>query len=304
MPFFSVIIPLYNKEQFIENTLRSVLAQTFTDFEVIIVNDGSTDQSGQKVSAFTDERIRYVSKSNEGVSATRNHGISLAATDFITFLDADDYWYPEFLKTMKNNISDFPDQKVFSAAVEIETPKTILPAVYSIEGTNENQVVDYFESSEIVTSICTSCAVFHKSVFDKSGVFDMAMNNSEDIDLWMRIGLDFPVVFSRKILARYVYDPQSLSRNQNVNIDFSKFSNQEKHPGLKRFLDLNRFSLAIKSKVNGDDKNYRSFRNDIDRKNLSLKKKILLSLPGFLLKKLIRFREKMADMGLADTVFK
>uniref|UniRef100_A0A4W5LYG6 Glycosyltransferase 2-like domain-containing protein n=1 Tax=Hucho hucho TaxID=62062 RepID=A0A4W5LYG6_9TELE len=100
MSFFSVIIPLYNKECFIENTLKSVLSQTFTAFEVIIINDGSTDKSEEKALQFKDSRIRYYSKENGGVSTARNFGIDKAKSVYITFIDADDYWYPTFLESI------------------------------------------------------------------------------------------------------------------------------------------------------------------------------------------------------------
>ena len=126
MPFFTVIIPLYNKENFIENTLKSVLNQNFTDFEVIIINDGSTDKSEEKVFRFKDSRILYFLKSNEGVSATRNFGIEKANAQYIAFIDADDYWYPDFLQEMYRYITLFPEQKVFSSAIETETLKKII----------------------------------------------------------------------------------------------------------------------------------------------------------------------------------
>jgi glycosyltransferase involved in cell wall biosynthesis len=84
MPFFSVVIPLYNKENFIKNTLDSVLSQTFTDFEVLIVNDGSTDSSVEIIKKFTDPRISYFSKENQGVSSARNYGVEKANTKLIT----------------------------------------------------------------------------------------------------------------------------------------------------------------------------------------------------------------------------
>ncbi|MET0760417.1 MAG: glycosyltransferase family 2 protein [Flavobacterium sp.] len=308
MPFFSVIIPLYNKEKFVENTLKSVLSQTFSDFEIIIVNDGSTDQSEQKVQQFQDSRIRYHSKKNEGVSVARNLGISLAQSDYITFIDADDYWCPDFLETMFENINRFREQSVFSAAIEIETSKNVFPAQYSIRKTKDYELVNYFNASSKETVICTSCAVFHKNVFEKTGVFDVDIKSGQDTDLWIRIGLVYPVLFSWKILARYVFDINSLSKNKiytNTKINFSKFSTLEKtNMDLKKFLDLNRFSLALKSKMNGDNANFDLFYKAIDLKNLTLKKRVLLILPSFILKKMIDLQQVLANLGLANSVFK
>ena len=93
----SVVIPLYNKESFITETIQSVLNQTFADFELILINDGSTDKSEAVVKTFNDHRIRYKSIANSGVSVARNTGIELAKFTWIAFLDADDWWAPSFL---------------------------------------------------------------------------------------------------------------------------------------------------------------------------------------------------------------
>jgi glycosyltransferase involved in cell wall biosynthesis len=308
MAFFTVIIPLYNKENFIENTLKSVLNQSFEDFEVLIINDGSTDKSEEKVLEFKDTRIHYFYQENGGVSAARNFGIAKAQSDYITFIDADDYWYPNFLQEMFENIGRFPLLKVFSAAIEIETSKKVFPSSYSIVKTADCQIVNYFEASQKETVICTSCAVFHKSVFEKTGNFDIQLKSGEDTDLWIRIGLIYPVLFSWKILARYIYDAQSLTKNHKTTINslnFSKYSLLEStNPSLKKFLDLNRFSLSIKSKIVGEKKHFLLFYKAIDLENLSLKKRILLNLPVYILKPLIDLKTLLANFGLGNSVFK
>lgn len=309
MAFFSIIIPLYNKEDFIENTIKSVLAQTFQDFEIIIVNDGSTDKSEEKILLFKDSRIHYYCKENEGASTARNYGIEKANAEFITFLDADDYWYPTFLETMFTNSSKVPNQKVFSGAIEFETSKKTIPAQYSISKTNEDfEIVNYFKASLKETVLCTSCAVFHKSVFDKVGNFDTKIKSGQDTDLWVRIGLIYPVVFSWKILARYVYDSKSLSKNTKFiteKMDFSKFEEAEKtNPDLKKFLDLNRFSLAIKCKLAGEKVLFKKYYNPIDLKKVGLKKRILLTFSSPLLRFLISFKTFLANHGIGSSVFK
>lgn len=308
MPFFSVIIPLYNKERFIADTIKSVLAQSFADFEIIIVNDGSTDQSEAKVQQFDDARIRYYLRENKGVSAARNLGITLANADFIAFLDADDYWYPDFLQMMHRNIVRFPNENVFTAAIEIETSKNIVPAEYSIPKTGFVEIVDFFKASRNESIICTSAAVFHKKVFKQIGAFDTQMRSGEDTDLWIRIGLEYQVVFDWKILARYVFDDASLGKNPSYNnkkLDFSKFDAIEKtNADVKKFLDLNRFSLAIKAKLHGDGNTFSQFSRNIDHQNLTLKKRILLQLPGSILKILIKLNQFLADNGLGNSVFR
>lgn len=105
---YSVVIPLYNKEHYIAGTLRSVLTQTFPDYEVIVVDDGSTDHSLQACKEVRSDKIRVVQQANQGVSAARNKGIELAAGEYICFLDADDTWHPDYLQISKPSCRNIP----------------------------------------------------------------------------------------------------------------------------------------------------------------------------------------------------
>jgi glycosyltransferase involved in cell wall biosynthesis len=308
MPFFSVIIPLYNKEFFVENTIKSVLNQSFTDFELIIINDGSTDNSEQKILGFTDKRIQYYSKKNKGVSITRNFGISKAKSDYICFLDADDYWYTQFLEVMHNYIQKLPEQKVFTSAILIETLQSTFPAQYSIKKTNDYDIVDYFEASSKKSAIWTSAVTIHKSVFENVGCFDPKINKGEDTELWIRIGLQYSIVFIWEILAKYVYDESSISRNLNYFFEpysFNKYTLKEKqNPKLKKFMDLNRCAAVIKCKLKDDSKTSTEIYKEIDLKNLNWKKRILIELPPFLLKLLVQFKNFLANIGFGKSVFR
>jgi glycosyltransferase involved in cell wall biosynthesis len=299
MPCFSIVIPVYNKERFVSKTIESVLSQTFTDYEIIIVNDGSTDQSEAKISTFKDNRIRYYSKKNEGVALARNFGIEKATADYICFLDADDYWYPTFLETMQRYSSELPEQKVFAAAIEIETKNKSIPAHYSIESTSDFEIVNFFNASQKECVLWTSSVCIHKSVFEKVGDFDTKIKHGEDTELWIRIGLQFPIVFIRKILARYVYDDKSISRNTNYYFEqytFDKYALEEKNnSALKKYMDLNRFSAVIKCNLHGDWKTAQEIYSKIDLKNLSFKKRILLELPPIMLKPLIRLQHFLGN---------
>ena len=291
MPYFSIVIPVYNKEKFVVKTIESVLSQKFTDYEIIIVNDGSTDQSEAKISVFKDNRIKYYSKKNEGVALARNFGIEKATADYICFLDADDYWYPTFLETMQHYSSEHPEQKVFAAAIEIETKNKTIPAHYSIPSTSDFEIVNFFDASQKDCALWTSSVCIHKSVFEKVGDFDTKIKHGEDTELWIRIGLQFPIVFIRKILARYVYDDKSISRNSNYYFEqytFDKYAVEEKkNPALKKYMDFNRFSAVIKCRLNGEWRIAIDIESEIDLKNLSFKKRVLLELPPMIVKVLI-----------------
>jgi len=299
MPYFSIVIPVYNKEKFLAKTIESVLSQTFTDYEIIIVNDGSTDQSEAKISTFKDNRIKYYSKKNEGVALARNFGIEKATADYICFLDADDYWYPTFLETMQRYSSELPEQKVFAAAIEIETKNKTIQANYSIPSTSDFEIVNFFDASQKECALWTSSVCIHKSIFEKVGDFDTKIKHGEDTELWIRIGLQFPIVFIRKILARYVYDEKSISRNSNYYFEqytFDKYAVEEKkNPALKKYMDLNRFSAVIKCKLHCDWKTAQEIYSEIDLKNLSYKKRILLELPSIMLKPLIRLKHFLGN---------
>jgi glycosyltransferase involved in cell wall biosynthesis len=308
MPFFSVIIPLYNKEKFIKNTLKSVLNQTFEDFELLIVNDGSTDGSEAVVHSFSDKRIHYFFKKNGGVSAARNFGISRADAEYIVFVDADDLWHPDFLKKMKQLILSHAKYKVFACAIELETPLRTFPAQYSINYRDETQAVNYFEASMKQTVLSGSTSVFHREVFQKAGLFDEKIKSAEDTDMWIRIGLKYEVVFSNLPLATYVFDSFGLSRkpeNYHLLTDFRKFETEEKsNPLLKNFLDYNRFSIAVKQKLIGDQVAFDKTVEKIDFKRLNTKRKVILKLPPFLLKSLIYLKNTAAHLGLGNSVFK
>ena len=308
MPYFSIVIPVYNKEKFVAKTIESVLEQTFNDYEIIIVNDGSTDQSESKISAFKDTRIQYYSKKNEGVAFARNFGIEKASAEYICFLDADDFWYSNFLETMHRFIAEFPEQKVFASAIEIETKNKLIKAHYSIPTTSDFEIVNFFDASQKECVLWTSSVCIQKSVFEKVGTFDTNIKHGEDTELWIRIGLQFPVVFIRKILARYVYDDESISRNSDYFFEsytFEKYATEEKkNPALKKYMDLNRFSAVIKCNLNGDRKTSQEIYAVIDLKNLSKKKRLLLELPPIILRILLKLKVFWTNFGLGNSVFR
>lgn len=297
MPQFSVIIPLYNKAPFIRQTLQSVLDQTFSDFEVIVINDGSTDHGEAIVRSISDPRITCIATANEGVSNARNRGITMAHAPYITFLDADDLWKPDFLAEMRDTINAFPEESVFAAAIEKSDGKSVVPARYSIDLTKPRQMVDYFEGSMRETAICTSCAVFARKVFDVVGGFDPRLPSGQDTDMWIRIGLKFPVVFVSKILATYVFDPESLSKNSahlSKKADFSRFDAEAvQHLPLRKFLDYNHFSLALRAKLAGDKITFKTLVRKLRGSTLPLWKTALLHLPVPAIRTLQKLRRLM-----------
>ena len=308
MPLISVIIPLYNKENFIESTLKSALNQTFTDFEILIINDGSTDKSEEKILQFNDDRISIFNTINQGVSVARNFGIEKASGKMIAFLDADDFWCPHFLENMVSLIEKFPNEKVFSSAIQVQIKEKNFNATYSISKEKEVQILNFFEASHDQGAIFTSSAVFEKSVFETAGNFDVDLKTDEDTDLWIRIGLHYQIVFSWKIGVKYNYDAEGLSKkevNFSAKTDFSKYADIEKsNLQLRKFLTIHRFSMALKSKIAGQKNNFKRFYNLLHLEDLSAKQRFLAQLPAFILRMIFKLKSTLELLNIRLSAFK
>ena len=204
---YSVVIPLYNKEECIEKTIQSVLAQTVSNFEIVVVNDGSKDQGVAVVKAIDDERIRVISQENQGVSAARNTGIRNAKGQYVCFLDADDLWKADFLETVDGLIEEFPMAKVFCPSYEVSYGKrVIIPEWRSVDLQHDSLVSDFFEmatGSFWVTH--SSCTVVSKDTLDgMDTLFPVDEKVYEDLDFWIRLGSRVKVAHSNKVCGTYI----------------------------------------------------------------------------------------------------
>lgn len=308
LPKISVAIAVYNKEEQIFSTIESVLNQTFPASEIIIVNDGSTDSSEALIRSISDKRIKYVSQENKGAAAARNEAIIHCTNNYIALLDADDIWHADFLSQIVNAIQCYPDQKVFSTGIQIEGKyNKSFPAKYSIPEHSKIGVYNYFEGSYLSSLIYSSNVVLNKEVFEKVGYFDTEIKSGQDTDLWIRIGLKFPVVFIPKHLATYRYVPTSLSYSDIALKDklrFNKFSEEEKNnPLLKRFLDLNRYSLAVSAKANKDSESHKNLLEAINLENLNLKQRFILKSPTWSIRAMKTLKLYLTKLGLQTTSF-
>ncbi|MEJ6791815.1 MAG: glycosyltransferase family 2 protein [Lacinutrix sp.] len=295
MPFFSVIIPLFNKEKHIQDTLQCVLNQSFTYFEIIIINDGSTDDSLKVLKKITDSRIIIIDQENQGASHARNTGLANAKGKFIALLDADDIWDCTFLENINKAIIQYPNEYVFTSAIAYKYEKKTVPVRYSFKSKNNIIKLDYFKASQKYTILSGSSTIFKKTILKITGNFDETIKSGQDTDLWIRIGINFPIIFVNKLLVYYIYNTSSLS-NTTTNIThkpkFDKYKIEEQNNHyLKKFLDNNRFSLAILSKLNNDLESYSYYRSNINESNLSLKKRLILRLPKWILKLLLQIKK-------------
>lgn len=208
---FSVIIPLYNKEKYIKRAVKSVLNQTFQNFEIIIVNDGSTDNSLAISKKIKDSRIRIFSQKNLGVSNARNFGIKKAKGKYISFLDADDEQTPQFLETIYNLILKYKTCHFFGTAFKrVCRDNSQHCTVY---GKKKDCIVKNFIAQISKTGkffIHISSIIVKKTVFDDVGYFFSQSNNynsgtaiGEDFDLWIRISCKYNLVYSNYVGCIY-----------------------------------------------------------------------------------------------------
>lgn len=313
-PYFSIIIPLYNKEKHIKDTLNSVWSQSFSDFEVIVVNDGSTDHSLKEVNSITDKRLHIFSIENQGVSHARNYGISKANADLIVFLDADDTWLNDHLQDLKALYEEFPNCGMYCKAYNKQDGNILIPSKFKNipnDSLWKGIVNDYFESSLINNIAWTSAVMVPTSILNTIGVFDtkITLGAGEDTDLWIRIALQYPVAFNNNISA--IHQLHSDNRISNSNTNIRSFINldcydeqAETNLALKKYIDLNRFSIAIQYKLVGNTKKANSYIDKLDLKSLNKKQRFLLSQPTVILKLFFRLKQFFKKQGILLSSFR
>lgn len=207
--FFSIVIPLYNKEQSVANSINSVLSQNFKDFELIIVDDGSTDNSVGVVNNLlksADCKWRLIRKENAGVAAARNVGIKSAIGKYIAFLDADDIWDESYLEYIHELVLEYPDAGIYGVSWSYSMQGTRISPT-SVDGVYARGYnINYWKNPFGYSS---SSTVVDKTVFREVGLFDERIKLGEDLDMWYRILLSYKGAYYKRVLAYYVQDSEN-----------------------------------------------------------------------------------------------
>ncbi len=199
MPAVTVIIPTYNRAALIKETVTSVLEQTFSDFEVLIIDDGSTDNTKQIIDEIKDDRIKYFHKNNGGVSSARNLGLKNAQGQFVCFLDSDDLWPRDFLQSMMTHLRANPE---YGAAYCMRT------RLFDDGSTQPSYQKEFFCSGQVTaklfekTFIQTSAICFRKKVLEGL-FFDESLTNGEDVDVWLKVSTRTKFLFVPDIQITY-----------------------------------------------------------------------------------------------------
>jgi len=202
---FSVVIPLYNKKDFIGRAIMSVLKQSYQSFEIIIVNDGSTDGSENEIKSIDDPR-----QENSGASSARNRGVQEARSKYIAFLDADDEWQKDTLLEFSELINNFPDHILFAQSYKIFNEKIITPPSlasipYGWMGTLDN----YLELARIAQPFCSSSICLLKKTFLKLGGFPENVNLGEDLAFWLDLYFHGKIAFANTFNCIYNFDNEA-----------------------------------------------------------------------------------------------
>lgn len=287
MPKISVIIPLYNKAHSIVKTLHSVLKQSFQDFEILIIDDGSTDNSLALVKTVQDARIHIHQQTNKGVSAARNKGIQLAKTSLITFLDADDYWKENHLENLIHLKQKQPKEMVFSAAYQVNYSNK--NKLYTLKKEYKNPL-NFFTNSLSFSLLNSSNSMFDKTVFDTIGFFKTQLQGGEDTDFWIRVGLKYQVCFSNEITV--IITKNSINQASTNLMNYTNcsylfdYQKQEKIDSeFKKYIDLQRYGLIMRFRKKGQKHaKEKELLKELNTTNLKLKQQFALLIPKTILK--------------------
>lgn len=296
-PHFSIIMPLYNKAPYVRKAVESIVGQTYGDWELIVVDNRSTDGSGEIVAKLTDSRIRIVRlEENVGPGGARNRGVAESAASWICFLDADDWWEPSFLEEMAGLIERHPDAGIYGTGYYIvKNGKKRLAPIGVEEGFLDGEINYCKVYAKTLCMPLTSISVaMPRTVFEENGGFKTHLRLGEDFDLWIRIALKHKVVLLNKPLSNYNQDVDATYRGTHHlrapqehmlwNLDYLEPVEQT-NPDYKQLIDnLRTYSLYLYLL----DRRYRdAARRELAKVNWSRqpkKTRRLYQLPVWLLK--------------------
>ena len=209
---FSVIIPLYNKAPYVAKAIESVLAQTFNDFELVIVDDGSKDNSAEIAAQAIEghDHCRLIRQENAGVSMARNNGVALSQGEYLCFLDADDWWEPAFLEETAKLIAEFPEAGIYGTNYTIvnETKRKTRVSPIGVEPGFVKGYINYCQvyAKTLAMPLWTGAVCIPRGVFEEVDGFNPRLKMGEDFDLWLRIAIHHKVAFLNNPLAFYNQD--------------------------------------------------------------------------------------------------
>ena len=207
----SIVIPTYNQAEYLQEAIESVFSQTYKNTEIIIIDDGSTDNTLKVVNSFNDNKIIFIQQRNKGASSARNTGIKEANGEYIAFLDSDDLWLKDKLRKQIDFMRE--NQKVGLLGTGcfqvIDTNKMIYKKIFPHK--NEILQKDLIKYNPFIQS----SVMVRKNVFNDIGLYDEKFKESEDYDLWLRIAQKYKIANLKQALVTKKYSKAGLSKNKD-----------------------------------------------------------------------------------------
>jgi glycosyltransferase involved in cell wall biosynthesis len=241
----SIVIPLFNKESTIQACIQSILKQTFQNFEIVIINDGSTDNSLANAALIPDPRIHIFTQKNSGVSSARNYGIEKSSNDLIAFLDADDFWLPNFLECIHSLFTDYPEAQWaatgYFISIKNRNPyKNIINC--APKDFSRGIINSYFEICATSDPLVHASAVcIKKHAIKLIGGFPLGVYSGEDLLTWAKLACNFPLAYDVKPMVNFLVS--GIDRKPDptyfVAIELAKLNKMYPSlPGLSKYLSL------------------------------------------------------------------
>lgn len=304
---FSVVIPLYNKEKSISRTIESVLAQNFPDFEVIVIDDGSTDSSIEQVRKYKDSRVKIYSTKNGGVSKARNNGIKLSCNPYIAFLDADDFWDSDYLLYMAQLIQKYPKAIIYSCRQNIilGENRASLSKVGSLNTNFEGYISNYFKRAVKTTLFNSSSIIVRRKDILKYNVsYLTALEKGEDLLFYFSLlKTGHKACFTMKPLSYYNVMAENRAMNKKGSFDkgimgyYLKLDLYKEPQPYRKFISnyLIRNLLVINQLYDVDKKQQKEIKRKVIFKDLTFVHKLIFLMPSGLIDCLYSIKNKLYE---------
>lgn len=307
---FSIIIPVYNGAKYIEKAIQSVFNQTVKDWELIIVDDGSTDDTADVLKKYNYEKIHIITQKNQGVSVARNNGVSNANGSHIVFLDADDLWHKNHLEVMANLINKYPDAGLYGTftRTELVNGEVITECNYFKDKDKEVYLEDFFaeyykDKSAKMFTVITTC--IKKEAFDKVGGFPVGCKIGEDLELSLRVAAYYSVVLSSVATATYKKQLSTATKTKSFDADWGFFNTvndlyndttipKSKRENLRLIMEWFNMRRCRHYIIDGEKSKAKIVFDNLDKSVISKKdiliNKFLLMLPVMVVRKIFEAR--------------
>ncbi len=213
----SVVIPTYNRAAYLVEAIQSVLAQTFRDFEIVIVDDGSTDNTADVVKTINDSRLHYIFQENRGVSAALNTGWRAAGGEYIGILGSDDMWLPTCLQELVQTLETSPHLGVVYARAQGMDARG--EPLTQLVGARERFAGETLKSLVYGDFVCPIAVVIRRAALERVGGYDESLIANEDWDLWLRLAPYYGIGYVPRVLARYRFHTQNLTRTDSSRME-------------------------------------------------------------------------------------